>query len=122
MDELRHFVRSNARVTVTYSLPPSEATQQGVLKDISGSGLCLFLKQPVETGVQLHVSLQLPGHERPVNFVGEVAWCERYEMLNKSGSQQSIEAGVRYLEIDPKDQAAIMRFVLMKLHPSSPTS
>ena len=115
MEERRHFVRLDTRLDVTYTLLPATQAQQGVTKGIGGGGICFFSDRELSPGDRLQVAMKLPGRELPVNCTAEVIWCEPYEVIGKSGRQRSIEVGVRFLEISPQDQEAVMQHVILNL-------
>jgi hypothetical protein len=52
-----------------------------------------------------------------VTFTCEVIWCEQYEMIGKSQHTRSVEAGVKFLQINPEDRDAIMHHVILSLQP-----
>ena len=120
MEERRQFVRLDTRLDITYAVLPSGQAQQTVVKNVSGSGVCIFLKQAVPQGSRLQVAMKLPGREQPVNFTAEVVWCERYEMIGQTERQQAVEAGVRFVEISPADREAILQHVILQLQPNRP--
>jgi c-di-GMP-binding flagellar brake protein YcgR len=121
MEERRRFVRLDTRLPVTYRVLPSDETKQSVTKDIGGGGVCVFVRDPLTPGTQLRIEIAVPDQERPIAFTGEVAWCEPYEIIGKTQRERSVEAGVRFAQIDPKDQQAIMRYVILSLQPHRPT-
>ena len=120
MEERRQFVRLDTRLDVNYSILPSGQSQPTVSKNVSGGGICLFLKQSVPVGTRLQVAMKLPGRDAPAHFTGEVVWCETYEMIGRTERQRSVEAGVRFVEIAPADQTAIMQHVILQLQPNRP--
>ena len=117
MEERRRFVRLDTRLDVTYTVLPATRAQQAVTKDIGGGGICIFSEQVLKPGDQLQVSMKLPNHDKAVNFTAEVAWSEPYEVIGKGGRQRSVEVGVRFVEIAPQDQDAIMQYVILSLQP-----
>jgi len=117
MEERRRFVRLDTRLDVTYTVLPAAQTQQATTKDISGGGICLFSDRALQPGDHLQVAMKLPDREAPVNFIAEVVWSESYEMIGKGGRQRSVEVGVRFVEIAPQDQDAVMQHVILSLQP-----
>jgi c-di-GMP-binding flagellar brake protein YcgR len=117
MEERRKFVRLDTRLQLSYTVLPETQAQQAVTKDISGGGVCLFADDVLTAGQQLQVSLALPGQEGPVNFTAEVVWCEPYEVIGQGARRKGVEAGVRFVEIAPKDQEAIMKHVILNFRP-----
>lgn len=117
MEERRQFVRLDTRLEVKYTILPSGSATASVTRDIGGGGICLFTDQVLERGQQLQVSLALPGRAQPVNFTGEVMWCEAYEMIGQSSRQKAVEAGIRFVEIAPQDQEAVLQHVILNFKP-----
>lgn len=119
MEERRRFVRLDTRLSVTYQVLPSSQAKQSVTKDIGGGGICVFLSEPLQERTQLRVEIVLPDRPQPITFMGEVVWCEQYDIIGKSQQHRSIMAGVRFLNIKPDDQDAIMQHVILNLQPYS---
>lgn len=117
MEERRRFVRLDTRLESSYAVLPAEKAKRAMTKDISGGGICLFAEKPLPAGTRLQVAMALPGREAPINFTAEVVWSEQYEVIGKEESQRAVEIGVRFVEIAPKDQEAILRHVILSLKP-----
>ena len=115
MEERRQFVRLDTRLDIKYTVLPTGASQPGATKDIGGGGICLFAEQEMPAGTRLQVAMKLPGREQPVNFTAEVVWSEAYEVIGKSHRQRSVEVGVRFVEVAPQDQEAVMQHVILGL-------
>ena len=122
MDERREFVRLDTSLGVSYTELPAGMAKQTVAKNIGGGGICLFSEKAFPPGTRLQVAMRLPEREQPVNFTGEVMWSEAYEVIGKSERQRSIEVGLRFLEIAPKDREAVMQHVILTLQPRRPSS
>lgn len=65
------------KITVTYQLncqrhPP----QEGTLRNISESGLCLQTAEPLPKDAVVFVDLELPGSEEKVRAIGKVVWSK----------------------------------------------
>ena len=120
MEERKQFVRLDARLEMTYTVLPSGKAQRAVAKDISGGGISFCLEQPIPPGTRLQVALKLPDREPPVNFTAEVMWCETYEMIGRTERHRTAEAGVRFIEISPADQEAVMQYVTLRCKPGRP--
>jgi len=117
MEERRQFVRLDTRLDVTYTrLSPTE-TRKTVTKNISGGGICLFASERLQPGERLQVTMKLPDRAEPIRFTAETIWSEEYEVIGKTERQRSVEVGVRFLEIAPADQQAIMRHVILSVQP-----
>ncbi|MBI4341449.1 MAG: PilZ domain-containing protein [Candidatus Omnitrophica bacterium] len=119
MEERRQFVRLDTRLEVTFSVLPSGAPQQAMTRDISGGGICLFADRELAAGTRLQVTMKLPDREPPVHFTAEVVWSEAYETIGRAQRTRAIEVGVRFVEIAPQDQEAVMRHVILTMKPPS---
>lgn len=115
MEEQRQFVRLDARLDVTYTVLQTGAVGQAVTKNISGGGVCIFTERVLAPGTRLQVAMKLPEGERPVNFIAEVVWSEAYEIIGKAERRRAVETGVRFVEIAPPDQEAVMQHVILRL-------
>ena len=119
MEERRQFVRLDTRLPITYRVVTSAPPVQAITKGIGGGGICVFLSEPVRPGTRLHVTVKLPDQERPLTFTGEVVWCEQYEVIGKTQRNRSVEAGLKFVQIEPPDQQRIMQYVILSLQPHS---
>ena len=115
--ERRRFVRLDTTLPVTYRVLPSSTAQVVTTKDIGGGGICMFLTQRLSVGTPLEIEVRLPNRPTPVCFTGEVAWCEEYEVVGKTERNRAIQAGVKFVYFNPKDQEAIMQYVILSLPP-----
>jgi c-di-GMP-binding flagellar brake protein YcgR len=120
MEERRKFVRLDTRLPVSYQITRAPASQMSLSSDIGGGGVCLFLSEPLKTGTVLRIEVTLPDQPKPIAFTGEVVWCEQYEMIGKTQRDRSVEAGVKFVQIQPHEQQAIMRHVILSLQPRPP--
>lgn len=120
MEERREFVRLDTRLPIQYWVVPSAQAIASVTTDLGGGGMCLFVNEPLKPGTRLQVAIRLPELQRSVTFTCEVIWCEQYEMIGKSQRTRSVEAGVKFLQIDAEDREAIMHHVILSLQPPSP--
>ena len=115
MEERRQFVRLDTRLEITYSVLTAGAPQQATTKDISGGGVCLFADRELPPGARLQVAMKLPDREQPVHCTVEVMWSEAYETIGKTEHKRAVEIGVRFVEIAPQDQEAVMRHVILSM-------
>ena len=120
MEERRKFVRLDTRLPVAYQVLRGPASKASLSSDIGGGGVCLFLSDPLKTGTLLRVEVTLPDQPKPIAFTGEVVWCEQYEMIGKAQRDRSVEAGVKFVQIQPQEQQAIMPHVILTLQPHPP--
>ncbi len=119
MEERRQFVRLDTRLEVHYTLLPEGRAKRTVTKDISGAGICLFTEEPLPAGTRLQVAMKVPDQETPIHFTAEVVWSESYEMVGKTERRRSVESGIKFVEVAPKDRESVMQHVILSLRPPS---
>jgi hypothetical protein len=71
---------------------------QGIVRDVSLSGLCLHTQTPIEPGRQLYLDFELPTGR--VEAVGEVRRVT-------SGDDGSLELGIRFVRISAESTGFI---------------
>ena len=109
LDRLAHRegLRRSAAGWVRLDAPPGPV--RGRLKDISRSGLFVALPEPLPTDQRIGVSLRVPGPDgqRQVRAQGVVVRQVRPD----PDSHLIAGVGVRFVEIDPRDERYIDRYV-----------
>lgn len=115
--ERRRFVRLDTTCPITYRVLPSTAAQTSTTRNIGGGGICVFLSQRLSLGTPLEVEVQFPNRPQPIYFTGEVVWCKESEVVDKTQRSRIIQAGVKFVYINPKDQETIMQHVALNLPP-----
>lgn len=78
-------------------------------KDISLGGLFLESSPPLRLGAQLFLSFTLPGKKRPIKVTGQVVRFVEHEV--KGNLAPSADAGVRFVDLDPKSFKQLVSFV-----------
>ena len=115
MEEQRQFVRLDTRLNASYTVLSTGAAEHTVTKNVGGGGICLFTERVLVPGTRLQVAMQLLEGERTVHFVAEVVWSEAYEVIGKTERRRAVETGMRFVEIAPADQDAVMQHVILRL-------
>lgn len=113
----RRFVRLSWTHSVEYQIlddtvdpgasrPPKQST---TTRDISGNGICLVLKEPLERGVRLDLFLKIFEDRPPIYVMGEVV---RSEPVESSGNNTRVfHVGIQFINIRLSDQDRIVRFI-----------
>lgn len=110
MIEKRKFVRLQAPIGVIYKPAKKNRRQKpspSLVKNISGGGVRIFVKEEVRCGDLLDLQIEIPHLEHPIHALGEVVW---YHSL-KEKDRQVNEAGIRFRDIHPKDLHRIFEYV-----------
>ncbi|MBI4432142.1 MAG: PilZ domain-containing protein [Candidatus Omnitrophica bacterium] len=111
MIERRKFIRLKAPIGVVYKLVQNEAkpaaANPSLVKDISGGGVRIMVKEVLRTGDLLELQIQIPHLADPIRAVGEVAWFSQWH----DAERQIREAGLRFRDIKPHDLHRILEYV-----------
>ena len=113
MDERRQFIRLGLRMNVSYQLLGTKKSGESLTKDISGGGVRFFAEHLLEPGTQVACTVRLPDRREPIRFRGEVVWARTGRAGDKTLIAGASEIGVRFVEIDPKDQALLVQYAKM---------
>ncbi len=102
----RDFIRIEPETTVTVSFTPlfpdDYRAGTGVVKDMSGNGLRFVTDEFVHKESILRLSFPLPERERVITVIGQV--------VRKEFVKDETVTSVRYLEVEPDDQKAIVAY------------
>ena len=114
--QLRHWARVAAMVPVKYRrLRPSDARPERWIaaesRDIGGGGLLLRIKQPLEPGQLLELTIELP--ERSVRAVAEVVRIQAWGDA-EGQTPDGYAAALKFVEIAEPDRDRVIRFVLRR--------
>lgn len=116
-EERRRSVRANARLTTIIKNLSTHKVWRALTKNVSGVGICVVADEFLEVGSQLEVEIKLPDQGAPITFTGEVVWSQMVGGARKSYEALSMEAGIRFVEIPPKDQRLLQQYVMMNPPP-----
>ena len=122
MEERRQFARLDTRIEVAYRALKAAPSQRTVMKNVSAGGVCIFVEKELAPGTVLNISMTLPDRRAPLTFTGEIVWSEAYEIISKTQHKRSVEAGVRFVDINPKALEALMQYVILTVKPHSKPS
>ncbi len=110
MKENRKFIRLRAPIGVVYRLLKRQKRAKQIptlLKDISGGGVRIMVKEELKVGDLLDLEIQIPHLEIPVHAIGEVVW---YNNLRDDDREHG-ESGVRFRDIEPEELHSILEYV-----------
>lgn len=113
----RQFTRVRARLTTVIKLIAAEKTLRVLTRDVGEIGVCVVLDEALEVGTPLEGEITLPDSEIHVRFFGQVMWSKPLKVPSSSGQPNAIEAGLRFLSIDPRDHSLIMQYAKMNALP-----
>jgi hypothetical protein len=114
--EDREFIRVNVRL-LTWLKFPNGQVLRSLTKDVSGAGVCVVTEGTVEPGTLLEVEIKLPDREAPIKFMGGAVWSKAVAEPAKAYQAPTAETGVRFVSIDPKEQALILQYAKLNAIP-----
>lgn len=77
--------------------------------NLSRGGLCLQSRHARARGEPMQLRFRLAPETKPIEVTGEVVWCTCEEDL--SPGMMFCEMGVRFLDLEGRDRAAVEQFV-----------
>ncbi len=100
----RQALRVETRLEV--AIKSADEMKKCFIKNISGGGLYIETPQPPPIGTRLDLKLAIPGYNKVVETLVEVAWT----MPNPSAEMQP-GMGVKFISIDPAAKKQIQKLV-----------
>ncbi len=102
----REFIRIPANIALQFRDADSESWVKGQVKDISGNGVNISTRTPLEMGVllELNFSLKVKGITTQISTMGKVV--REYKSVN------SVQYGVTFLDLPQTERDKIIRFIL----------
>jgi len=115
--ERRRASRVTTRLTAIYKNLNTGKVRRALTKDISSTGLCLITEELLEVGTLLGVEITLPDRHSPITFTAEVMRSQSMLGPRKSYENPTVETGIKFLGINPKDHAALKQYVTINVLP-----
>jgi len=81
---------------------------ESVSKNISGSGICISLKEKLLPNTQLIVSIEYGNNKEVISFSGRVAWSRRVEISESPTHMVYYDTGIEIINPDPLDISRII--------------
>jgi c-di-GMP-binding flagellar brake protein YcgR len=108
INEKRRAQRIKVSLPIEYQLMPKKRVliEKIFTRDISGGGIGLRLRYPLEEGMHLKTLLYFPMSKQPISSVSKVVWCEKRSFKNKT----YFDVGIRHIKIASRDKE---RFVFL---------
>jgi c-di-GMP-binding flagellar brake protein YcgR len=109
----RGFLRYKLDLPVEFQVSTDEEKGQRhriktVSKDLSGSGVCIYLDRDLEAGTPLDIYLTLPQSRIPMYLEGEVV---RKMVVDEDKKNPRLEMGIRFTRIRQVDQDKIVKLI-----------
>ena len=109
-EDRRQFIRIPSRLNAQFTVVGSDPSRDILARNVSGSGIGFFTDPRLPHGAVLRVQLKFPTRKHPLIFTGEVVWSGKL-LLERAGDEpRGYEVGIRFIDIDPDDQAFIIDY------------
>ena len=120
-EEHRRSVRARVRLVTLVKLLSTGKVHRVLTNNVSSGGLSFVATQLIEPSTALELEITLPDRATPMTFTTEVVWSRTIGAPRKSYEDPTVEIGVKFVTINPKDQAALKQYAVMNaLPPDSP--
>ncbi len=110
--ENRHYKRSEVTIRIRLKEAETDIAASFDVKDLSEGGM--FVHSPIlwEPGEKFDLSFTLPGTDREIRVLGEVARAmDKYLLAGDAGQDPIPGMGIRFTRIAPADRALIKEFI-----------
>lgn len=101
-------MRLDSTIAVDYHVDTGQSTPNignTVTKNISAGGVRIVLKEKLSMNSIVNLTITLPDDQKAIKIVGQVAW-------QQNNTEGTIDTGIKYIQIDPKDIQRITDYVL----------
>ena len=117
--ERRQFIRVRTRLTTFVTLMSNGKVQRALTRDIGGGGVCLLAETALSLGTEVKLEIQLPDREAPIASRAVVLWSRTVAPAADAseGDQPTLETGMSFLEIDPKERALLTQYARLNAVP-----
>jgi len=100
--EKRLYERISIPIKLTYEVKSRpKVVKNSVSKDISGSGICLSLKEKLLPKTNLSIRIEIGKSSNTVLLDGKVIWHRRIEIQGNDGPIVYYDTGIELTEADP---------------------
>ncbi len=120
MEERRRFIRLHTRLTMIFKILDTGKVQRTLTKNVGGIGVCFVSEEQFQPGAKLDIEVKFPDRDTPVRFTADVIWSRPVGEPRKSYQPPTVETGVQFVTIDPKDLALIRQYTALNAPPLGP--
>lgn len=114
----RKHIRINTEIDVLYEMASGNTVRKrsSLTRNISLGGINLALSEKLLPGTRLSLQLNIPQKPKPIFTDGEIVWIkEIQEEPSKSKEQRLFATGIKFIYINPIDEAALHTFIEQKI-------
>ena len=123
--ERRQFIRVRSHLMTFVKVLSTGKVQRALTKDIGGGGVCALTEVQFDPGTEVELEITLPDRSAPITGRASVVWSRSLAAppaldSGESSVKSSMETGLRFLAIDPKEQALLTQYARLNAVPESP--
>ncbi|MFC1807006.1 PilZ domain-containing protein [Candidatus Omnitrophota bacterium] len=100
--EKRLYERISLPIRLKYEVKsrPKLVSEAGT-RNISGSGICLSLKEKLVPKTELSMKVEIGDNEEEITLKGRVVWSRRVDILEKDGPVSYFDTGIELIAPNP---------------------
>lgn len=107
--ERRVFERVYLPIKLSYEVKARpKVTKESKIKNISGNGICLSLKEKLLPTAELTIHINIGSRNDNVTLRGKVVWTRRVEVVGDMGPLVYYDTGIELINADPININRIM--------------
>jgi c-di-GMP-binding flagellar brake protein YcgR len=100
--EKRLYERISVPVKVRYEVKTRpKIVKESVTKNISGSGICLSLKEKLLPKTMLDINISIANNDDTLKLTGRIVWVRRIEVVTDELPAVYYDTGVELIDADP---------------------
>lgn len=109
MQERRQYIRIDKSLSISYQKLSDYMRSPSRSKDISETGLRLYVFHRLEPGTTLKLWIDFKDAKEPIVAIGEVVWLNR-----RNDAENPFEVGIKFVEINPANRDKLINFIKSK--------
>ena len=113
----RQFTRVRTQLTTVIKLLTTDKVLRVLTRDVGEIGVCVVLDELLEVNTPLEGEITLPDSKIHVRFLGQVMRSQPLGTPRPAGQPQTIEVGIRFLSIDPREHSLIVQYAKLNALP-----
>ncbi len=114
--EHRQFIRGTIRLLTFLKVLETGKVYRVLTKNLSGSGMLVAAEQALAPETKLEVEVALPDRSTPFRCQAAVVWS-RPTGGSAPGRPTGADVGIKFLNLDPKDQMLLKQYAAMGVPP-----
>ncbi len=112
----RRTLRLPANLDIKYSLLDKEvAPKISQSYNISVGGAQIIIYEKIKKATRINIEIEIPYQPDPVKTIAEIAWLHEKFSLSLKQKRRVFFAGVKFIKINPHDEAKLLEYIYATL-------